>query len=246
MRQACSARGVIHVHTELSFDGALQVAHIAEKCRRRGLSFAAIADHAESMTSALLDRLVGECRANSDSGFVMMPGLEHRYRHGVHILALGQSRWATAPSIVDMLRSLADDGCALVAAHCSLPSDLPPELLEILTAVEIWNVSRDTRLLPTTRHFPVYKKWAANYPNLFAVGGLDMHKGNEWGCEVVLDSACVASSEAVLERLKAGQFSTRGRFLSFGSRPSGGVRNLAYVAGDALAAVRDLRNRVFR
>jgi len=246
MRQASSARGVIHVHTEFSFDGALDAARIAEKCRERGLAFAAVADHAESMDSKQLDRLVGECRANSDSSFVLIPGLEHRYRHGVHILALGQSRWTTEPSTVDMLSSLADDDCALVAAHCASPHDLPPELLEILTAVEIWNVSRDMRLLPTSRHLPVYQHWAARYPNLYAVGGLDMHKGNEWGCEVVLDSPCEASTGAVLERLKAGRFSTRSRLLSFGSRPAGGVRNLAFAAGDVLVAARDLRNRVFR
>lgn len=246
MREAGSARGVVHVHTEMSFDGTLSLSRIAELCRRRGLSFAAITDHAESMNSGLLDRLVDECTANSDSDLVLIPGLEHRYSSSVHILALGQSKWVSASSTLGTLKLLASDGCLLIAAHPTSPYDLPSELLEIMTAVEIWNVGRDTRLLPTTRQFPVYKKWAASYPNLYAIGGLDMHKGSEWGCEVVLDPPCEISSDSVLRALKAGQFSTRSGLLTFGSRPSGGVKNLAFAAGDVLAIARDLRNHVLR
>lgn len=246
MQQAGQARGVVHIHTEMSFDGVLQPVTIAERCLQRGLSFAAIADHAESMTGVLLERLVEECRANSDSGFVMIPGLEHRYKHGVHILVLGQTRWVSAPSTLGLLRELAEDGCVLVAAHCASAADLPPELLEILTAVEIWNVSRDTRLLPTTRQVGVYKKLAESYPNLYAIGGLDMHKGTEWGCEVVLNELGETSAAAVFDCLRSGDFSTRSRLLSFGSRPAAGAMSLAFAAGDALVGVRDLRDRVLR
>lgn len=239
-------RGVIHVHTELSFDGKLAAARIADSARCRGLAFAAIADHAESLDDQALCKLVEDCHANSNSDFVLIPGLEHRYRRGVHILALGQTQPVRATSTVGMLRSLAEEGCVLVAAHCSTPQDLPRELLEVLTAVEIWNVTRDTRLLPTSRYLPVYQRWSRDYPNLYAIGGLDMHKGNEWGCEVVLDQPCDASAESVLGSLRAGRFSTRSRFLSFGSRPTGGARSIAFAAGDALAGVRDIRDRMLR
>ncbi len=245
MRGTSATRGIVHVHTELSFDGILQPATIAQKCRQRGLAFAAITDHAESMTEKLLDRLVTECAAQSGPDFVLIPGLEHRYKHGVHVLALGQSTWVTGSSAEAMLRALTVDGCVLVAAHCATPTDLPHEVIEMCTAVEIWNVARDTRLLPTTRQVQVYRKWAESYARLYAVGGLDMHKGTEWGCEVLLGSMCELTAASVLEELRAGRFSTTSRLFSFGSRLGGG-RKIAFAAGDALVGVRNLRDRVLR
>ena len=244
MRQACSARGIVHVHTEFSFDGSLEPAAIAEKCQGRGLSFAAIADHAESMNPERLGRLVQECRSCSSPDILLIPGLEHRFRNGVHILALGQRIWRDAASTIDLLNVLAQDGCVLVAAHCTSALDIPSELLRILTAMEVWNVTRDTRLLPTSRYIPVYQKMAETYPNLYAIGGLDMHKGTEWGCEVMMDLQSELSAQTVFSALRNGQFTTRGRFLSFGSRPAGWVKNVGFVVGDALAGARHIRDRV--
>lgn len=246
MRQAGGARGITHIHTEFSFDGTLGLAALAEKCRRRGLAFAALSDHAESMNETLLERMVEECRECSDSDFVLIPGLEHRYKRGIHILALGQNKWIAGESLDEMLMELADDGCVLVASHCVSPADLPPELLEILTAVEIWNVSRDTRLLPTATQVRVYKKWAESYAHLYAIGGLDMHKGAEWGCEVVLESSGAPTPAEVLRHLTKGRFSTRSRLFCFGSRPAAGVPDVAFAIGNALASVRRLRDRVMK
>jgi hypothetical protein len=245
MRQTQRPRGVVHVHSTFSCDGLLSLGEIARICRERGLAFAALSDHAEDLDEETVSALVRGCEEHSRDGFVLVPGVEHRFERGVHILALGQRQLARFQSPIDTFSALADEGCALVAAHCATGHDLPPRLLEMLAAVEIWNVSRHTRFLPTTGCRAAYRQWAAAYPSLFAIGGLDMHVGNEWGCEVALDRACELSPDAVLARIRAGEFITKGRFLSFGSRPSGGIRGLAFAAGDALAGARNVRNRVF-
>lgn len=244
MRQDGHPRGIVHVHTSLSGDGLLSVDVIARMCRSRGLAFACLADHAEDADEEHLGALVRECEELSGDDFVLIPGLEHRFQGGVHILALGQQRLARFGSQMDMFSALAGE-CVLVAAHCVNGCDLPPRLLEMLSAVEIWNVGRDTRFLPRSGYFAAYRQWALAYPDLHAIGGLDMHAGSEWGCEVVLDRECEMSPDAVLGRLRAGEFLTRGMLLSFGSRPTGGgVGGLAFAAGDALASARDARNRV--
>ena len=244
MRQAQCPRGIVHIHTSFSCDGLLPPGEIARVCKDRGLAFAALADHAEDVNDDTLAMLVRECEHYSRSGFVLVPGLEHRFQTGVHILALGQRRLTHAQSPAEMFSALATEGCVLVAAHCAADGDLSASLLEMLSAVEIWNVSRDTRYLPTSRSFAAYRQWAPVHPNLYAIGGLDMHSGNEWGCEVVLDHHCEPTCGAVLAGLRQGQFVTRGRLLSFGSRPTSAVRGLAFAAGDALAGARNVRNRV--
>ena len=244
MRQAECPRGIVHVHTSFSCDGLLPPGEVARICRKRGLAFAALADHAEDVNDDTMAMLVRECEHYSRDGFVLVPGIEHRFQPGIHILALGQRRLAHVQSPTEMFSALAAEGCVLVAAHCAADGDLSDSLLEMLAAVEIWNVSRDTRFLPTSRSFAAYRWWAAAHPNLYAIGGLDMHAGNEWGCEVVLDPHCEPTYGAVLSGLRQGQFVTRGSFLSFGSRPTGAMRGFAFAAGDALASARNVRNRV--
>jgi len=241
-----SPRGVVHVHTAFSADGFLQPREIAELCRERGLAFAAIADHAEDVDEAAMDRLVKACQDHSRGGFALIPGLEHRLPGEVHILALGQKRLVKAASPVEMLEAIANDGCVLVASHCSARCELPARVLEMLSAVETWNVSRDTRFLPTSGGFAAYRRWAPANPNLCAIGGLDMHSENQWGCQVVLDRGCEISPESVLSGIREGRFFTKGRFASFASRPTGGIRDMVFTAGDALASVRDVRDRVLR
>jgi hypothetical protein len=214
-------------------------------CRQRGLAFAALSDHAEDVDESAMAGLVEACDALSHDGFALIPGLEHRLDSGVHILALGQKRLVAAGSPIHTLARLSSEGCVLIAAHCPARVELTASLLEMLSAVEIWNVSRHTRYLPTSGGLVAYRRWAEAYPNLFAIGGLDMHSGSEWGCEVALDRDCEITPEAVLTEIRKGRFCTKGRFVSFDSRPNGGVRDLIFAAGDALAGVRDARNRVF-
>ena len=242
MRQTDRPRGVIHLHTKCSADGRLEPREIARLCRDRGLAFAALSDHVEDMDADSTKALAHACEESSGDDFVLIPGIEHRYRRGVHILALGQSKLIDAP-MMEALQTLSNEGCALVAAHCSPQDDLPASLLEMLTAVEIWNVGRHTRFLPASGCMSAYRMWTSRYPKLFAIGGLDMHVGGEWGCEVVLDGPCELSADGVLGALKAGRFMTEGRLISFGSRPARGIGEIVFAAGDALVGVRDIRNR---
>lgn len=243
MGQAERARGVVHIHSAFSADGCLQIDEIATRCIERGLSFAILADHAEDVGEAAMRRLVAACESQCREGFAIIPGLEHRLTERIHILAFGQRRIVTANSTIEMLEAISVDNCVLVAAHCNFDSNLSARLLEILAAVEIWNVSRHTRFLPTRCSLAAYRRWASAYPNLFAIGGLDMHSGGEWGCEVVLDRNCEITPDFVLAELKAGRFCTRGKLVSFDSRPTSGVRDVVFAAGDVLAGIRDVRDR---
>jgi len=246
MGQVEPARGVVHVHSAFSADGLLSIDEIAHRCIERGLSFAALTDHAEDVDQAAMHRLVAACESRSRDGFVLIPGLEHRLSERVHVLALGQKRLLDAPGVVRTLEAAAGAGCMLIASHCAIDSDIPPRVLEILSAVEIWNVSRHTRFLPARGGLAAYREWSRAYPNLLAIGGLDMHSGGEWGCEIVLERNCEITQETVLSELRAGRFRTRGRFASFDSRPAGGVRDAIFAVGGVLAGVREARDRMLR
>lgn len=246
MGQVERARGVVHVHSAFSADGSLSIDEIARRCVDRGLSFVALTDHAEDVDQAAMRRLVAACQKRSRDGFVLIPGLEYRLSEQVHILAIGQYQLLDAPGVVDAIEAAFGDGCVLVASHCTLDSDIPPRVLEILSAVEIWNVSRHTRFLPAGGGVAAYRQWSRAYPDLLAIGGLDMHSGREWGCAVVLERDCEVRQDTVLSELRAGRFYTKGRFASFSSRPADGIRNVMFAAGEVLVGVRGARDRILR
>jgi len=243
LRQPQHARGIVHVHTDLSHDGHLTPARIARMCMDRGMCFAAISDHAEDITSDSMELLVRECNEQSSDKFTLIPGLEHRFALGIHIVVLGQRRLTPPAPILDTLKRLADDGCILIAAHCANSAHIPPDLLRILTAIEIWNIGRDTRYLPTSASVRAYMDCIRAKSDLLAIGGADMHIGREWGCEIILRTPCGADQNAIITQLRSGSFITRGRFVTFPSRPTGRSRLLIFRAGDALARVRSVRDR---
>lgn len=242
MRKTRCVRGIVHVHTAGSRDGFLSPWEIADMCEGQGLSFAAITDHVEDMTPSSMERLVADCAEHSQRGFVLIPGLEHRFARGIHILSLGQYELTPPGKIIQTLRLLANQDGVLIAAHCKNSRDIPGELLELLTAIEVWNIGRDTRYLPTSAAIRAYFRCLPNKPDLLAIGGLDLHRGREWGCEVMVYLSDECSPDAILSALRRGDFATTSRLFSFSSRPSRTTGILAFRVGDVLSRIRSIRD----
>lgn len=243
MQEAQPLRGVAHLHTVFSHDGALTPSRIADMCAARGLSFAAISDHAEDMDEGSMAELVRQCKACSGPGFALIPGLEHRLVDGVHMLALGQRRLLEGCGGMDLQEWLAREGCVLVLAHCNDCGKVLGDMVRSIHALEVWNVAHDTRYFPTSGGAHAYRCCTGLNPGLLALGGLDMHTGREWGCELVLDGRCPVRPQDILRKVCRGEFTNRGRFVSFSSRPGfRGVNSILSKAGDTLVRVRDIRD----
>lgn len=244
MNNCRHVRGIIHVHTTHSHDGILSPEKIASLCKARGLNFAAITDHVEDMDENSMQRLVIECDKYSDGSILLIPGLEHRTSHGIHILALGQRKLVPRTSLTEFLALLAKEhGCVLIGAHNYSCDNLLGDSILQLHAMEIWNISRDTRYLPISAAFRAYKCSRSYKPDMMAVGGLDMHRGHEWGCQLRLYNCHSLTIEDVLSSVRRGDFLNRGKFVSFSSRPGlGAFRALVAKAGDTLIHIRKVRD----
>src|SRR5579864_9254892 len=121
-------RGALHVHSHLSHDGTLSIAELAEWYRARRYRFMALAEHAQDIDEAKLERLVDESRRHSSPEFCVIPGLEFACRGGLHIAGLGVTALVKEfdpAAVIDTIHE--HHGCAVLAHPRRNGWNCPPE-----------------------------------------------------------------------------------------------------------------------
>ncbi len=82
-------RGVIHVHSRISYDGKESIARLAEFFRSRGYDFMCVTEHSDGLNREDMRRIVEECAGATGGGFVAVPGVEFSCRRRLHLLGIG-------------------------------------------------------------------------------------------------------------------------------------------------------------
>src|SRR5206468_2984299 len=85
--------GILHVHSNLSYDGQNTLAEIAALAKLRGYRFVGMSEHSDTFEPQRMAYLVDECRRLSDASLLMIPGLEFTCDNRLHLLALGIDRY---------------------------------------------------------------------------------------------------------------------------------------------------------
>jgi PHP domain len=220
--------GVVHVHSDFSHDGRDPVERIHDLAVARGVGFVAMSDHAEDFDEARFTELAARCRAVSDDRATVIAGLEFRFAgfRGLHLLALGLERWIN-PRTPGEFAAVAPGVCGLtVVAHPGLAGyRVPPDVVETIDAIEVWNAAYNTRYLPDPRAIDLLRKARETRPAIVGVAGLDQHDAaNDRETRVITDGGTDP-----LRELRAGHFHNRGKTLGFGPRgewPAAGLAAL--------------------
>jgi hypothetical protein len=209
--------GIIHVHSEYSHDGRDSIAALHEFALARGIGFIGLTDHAEDFEPDRYVALQEECAAVSDDRVRIIAGLEYRFNgfSGLHLLALGLSRWIAPRTPADFIRQARGVTGFTIMAHPVLPGyQLPDEVRDGIDAIEVWNASYNTRYLPDPRAIRLLRAINATRPEVVATAGLDQHDArNDRGTRVFLDEL----TDNPLAALRAGRFVNRGTTGSFDS-----------------------------
>jgi hypothetical protein len=204
--------GIVHVHSAYSHDGRDSIEDLRRFAEARGIAFIGLTDHAEDFDGARFAELAAECRRVSDAAVAILPGLEYRFRgrKGLHLLALGLSRWIAPTTPAEFVEQARDAAGLTIAAHPLLyRHELPEEVGRGIDAVEVWNAAYNTRLLPDPRAIRLLHRWQQRRPELVGVFGLDQHDaGNDRGLRVRLADA---GEPDPLGALRAGRFRNLGR-----------------------------------
>ncbi|MGD8397046.1 MAG: hypothetical protein PVF43_16375, partial [Candidatus Eiseniibacteriota bacterium] len=224
-------RGVIHVHSTISYDGQQTVAELAAYFRARGFDFVCLAEHSDGLTAADGERLVEEARRHSDERLTLVPGIEFSCRRRLHLLGLGVVALVDSEDplvVADHVR--AHDGVAIVAHPLAYGTDYPEALAERIDGLEVWNITKDGWFGPGAGPLALWRAWRCRNSRLRGFGALDLHVfGSPTGLAVEIEAEG-RDARAILDGLRRGPLTLHGRYVSIsGLAPPVGVEALGYA-----------------
>jgi hypothetical protein len=217
------ARGIIHCHTELSFDCRTPLERLREFLLLEGFQFVALTDHDRDVTPQQYRQFVQRCGELSDDKFLLLPGIEVKCTDGSEIAGIGLSQLpeAGAPeSVVQRIRAL---GGYAVWVHPRKKVKTLGHVLEC-DAIEVLNGKLDGTLAPDLELVRFVQRERSRGRTFHAIFGLDMHDDLRRRCVWMECEAAELTTDVILEALRRGRFVNR---TSWGSMESSGRADLA-------------------
>lgn len=199
-------RGLVHVHSTISFDGTLTLRQLHELAVTHGFGFAAITEHIEGLHEGDLARLIADCDEASSSECLLIPGLEIEEQCQYF---LGMSRPVSTLNADETRRLLLANGAIAVLAHPHrMKRPLTAEERSSLDAIEIWNVKDDGSRVPGYVGYTLWRQWSTESPENAPgpIAGVDLHKAADFrpiGIEV---DVAQLDGESILAEIRTGRF----------------------------------------
>lgn len=172
-------RGIIHFHSDFSYDGYNSIPGIVDFFKTNGYSFVCLTEHDDDFDNEKMDRYINVCRDASDSSFYVVPGLEFRCENRVHILGIDIKKYFKTDDPVDAAKKIREQGGIAIIAHpLKYLNNITDELLSAIDGIEIWNGQKDSKYMPHYKLLAYYRKLKSKYPHIKAFCGPDTHSLN--------------------------------------------------------------------
>lgn len=244
-------RGVAHVHSTYSFDGRLRLPELAQFLAERGMDFALLSEHVESLQPETLREFFHQCQECSNDAILLIPGVEI---DGLNALLFGirhcPEQWMDWE---DLARQLISAGALTAVSHpCRIVKPVPALIRRHAEAVEVWNSRYDGKMALRLSSVRYWRSLMTQEKRaLRPMCGIDFHDRRDY-CPLMLEVQCAErDSSAILASLRAGQYR-----MVHGGRPvpldfhSGALpiayRSFAALSGAAHSAVYGLHRQAVR
>jgi hypothetical protein len=203
-----TVRGIIHCHTDTSYDSKTSLADLCRTLRRDGFDFVALTEHAQGVSSGDYRRFVAKCQQESTGSFLVIPGLEVRSSDGVEIAGIGVAGIVPPGMPHDVTRDIRAMGGYAIWVHPLKRRRTLDRLLDC-DAVEVLNGKVDGTLAPSLQLLRVVRRSRKRGARFHAVCGLDLHDlqtpRSVWlECQVP-----VLTRDAILSALREGRYVSR-------------------------------------
>ena len=240
-------KGALHIHTTLSSDGTIPLNQVKSLFQKRGFDFAMITEHSQDVNRETFSNLASECKNRSDKSFLFIPGLEFNCAEGLHVLGIGIDKFIDEEDPAEIIKEIHAKGGLAILAH---PSEETREkalkLKDQLDGIEIWNVGRNGKFLPSLKSIKLYEKLRSLNPRLKAYVGMDLHKeGGFYDVSLSVPDTAL-EKESILKALGEGNFENRSRFYKAEASPKMGIFLHLYllIFGNWLKSIKALRDLV--
>ena len=201
-------RGIVHCHTDFSYDCMVSLTDLCAALREEGFSFVALTEHAEGVTRQSYQRFVDACRRHSTGSFVVIPGLEIRCDRGFEIAGVGIPEvvdFGTADQVVARVREL---GGYAIWVHPRKHDNWPGRILDC-DALEVLNAKVDGTVAPSFTLLRRLKKHRGTEARTHAIFGIDLHDLDQPRDVWIECEAPELTSRKIVQALREGNFVSR-------------------------------------
>lgn len=223
-----SAKGILHCHTSLSYDGKVPLADLCAILRRKGFNFVALTEHTRGLKSEDYEKLAQDCRAVNDESLVVIPGLEFRCSDGPEIAGIGISQWFEAGTSEQTVARIRELGGFAIWVHPWRNGRWKGPFLDC-DAAEVLNLKIDGSLAPNFGLLRSLVNERKSGRPFHATFGVDFHNLEQtfsaWVECHVLD---IAPNE-IVRSLREGQYVNRVPYGSVSSSGKVGILDYAVM-----------------
>lgn len=199
-------RGFAHCHSNISYDAKLSYPQLRDTFMQQGLDFVCMTEHIEKLKQADIDKIIHECRSNSDNEFLFIPGIEMDvfviYFLGIKPLAVD---FTSSRTVFD---SLHQNARLCIFSHPIKASyTYPSWLIELCDGVEIWNTRHDGNFYPRKQSLKLLSEVKKTRKHALALAGMDFHKKTDLSAaNFQLNTAGELTEQFVLEQIANGNY----------------------------------------
>jgi hypothetical protein len=240
-------KGIIHVHSNYSYDGKHSIDEIAAFARQRSYAFVGMSEHSDTLDSDKVKRMRDECRRASTPDCLIIPGIEFTCLDNLHLIGLGVRDYDSSKDPLVINDFIQEQGGVAIIAHPKrYQYQIPSELLSAVNGIEIWNSGYDGRFVPNDQSLKLLKSGRERQKFLLAFGGQDLHQIDLRYRQVHLKVHCDRLvSDAVIGSMRDGNFVISNGYVSVEAQERlDFLKALSIYLGNRLyAPVKNLRDR---
>ena len=240
-------KGILHVHSNYSYDGQHSLEEIARYGKERGYAFLGMSEHSDTLDEARMEKYIEECQRLSTQECLIIPGIEFTCDNNLHLIGLGLKKYTNQSDplkVTDFIHKYG--GIAIIAHPIRYNYNIPSGLAQAVDGIEVWNASYDGRFIPNDRSLKLIKEIKKKNKSIIAFGGQDLHQIRN-NCCVEISILCKELSQgAILFAIKKGESSITNGYFNLDSNPDSGLLRfmLIYIARKIYLLAKMIRNRI--
>jgi hypothetical protein len=199
-------RGIVHCHSDHSFDAKMSYAQLREYFLGKGFSFACMTEHIEYLDQEKIDAILAACAEHSDSEFLFIPGIEMDY-FKIYFLGVRPARvdFSNHRSMFDSLHPNAE--LCIFSHPIKARYRYPQWLIDLCDGVEVLNTKHDGRHYLRPQSERLLAQVRQYRPNAVGVAGMDFHSSKQYsGAHLALHEPVQLTRDAVLGAIRSGAF----------------------------------------
>jgi hypothetical protein len=203
------SKGLLHFHSDFSYDGHNSIEEIAEWAKLEGIDFIILTEHDNDYDTDKFDAYVKECLKNSND-ITIVPGIEYSFglkRH-IHFNVFGVNEFIQTNNSIDdiprFLKYVKNKGGLSILNH---PKSITKEIENVdfsaLFGVELWNTKSDFLYSPDPRTDKFIKSKLADKA-VFVTS--DIHKIPKCEYAKILSDESIENTKSVIDLIRERKF----------------------------------------